>query len=399
MIITGTSSSERLVGSDLADIFDPAGGNDTIEGGGGFDTLAFSGAYYQALSANSISADLATGVASIYIVYNPKLGLTVQTIKFTSVENLTGSQTNDMLLGNGVANVLVGGNGHDRLDGRGGNDRLFGGDGDDWLTGGLGNDLITGGLGIDTALFDTAAVSYIVDLTANRAWSGSGNDTLASIEHVTTGAGNDWVKGSTVANLLILGDGDDVGYAVGTSGDEIRGGLGNDRLYGSAGNDRLHGEEGVDRIAGGAGDDVLTDTGTIRTEWSALFGGTGNDEFNLYGVNTIGAHGGTGDDMFYFWSNGTNYVDGGAGVDTYFASFGMFRATSGFVQISDFELGVDKLSAQSLGGDPGFTYLIEDWGPNTGVIFREISSGLEATVMLLGVAASDFDPGRDFVLL
>ena len=182
-------------------------------------------------------------------------------------------------------------------------------------------------------------------------------------------------------------------------GDDIRGGFGNDALYGSAGNDKLHGEEGEDWLTGGAGNDLLTDTGTIRTEWSNLFGGTGDDEFNLYGVNTIGAHGGDGNDIFYFWNNGTNYVDGGAGADTYFASFGMFREISGFVQIADFQLGVDKLSAQSLGGDPGFTYLIEDWGAHTGVIFREISSGLEATIMLLNIKASDFEPARDFVLL
>ena len=68
----------------------------------------------------------------------------------SAIENVIGSQGNDVLTGNGDDNVLIGQAGSDTLDGAGGNDRLDGRAGIDTLIGGGGNDMRLGGLGDDS---------------------------------------------------------------------------------------------------------------------------------------------------------------------------------------------------------------------------------------------------------
>ena len=65
------------------------------------------------------------------------------------IENLTGSDHNDTLEGDGNPNVLKGGGGNDDLDGEGNVDKLYGGAGRDSLDGGAGNDMLNGGAGDD----------------------------------------------------------------------------------------------------------------------------------------------------------------------------------------------------------------------------------------------------------
>jgi len=77
------------------------------------------------------------------------------------------------------------------------------------------------------------------------------------IEHATGGSGNDVLTGSTLANRLSGGAGDDT----------VIGGAGNDVLIGSSGNDRLQGDAGNDVLyLAGIGVDTAT-------------GGTGSDRF------------------------------------------------------------------------------------------------------------------------
>jgi Ca2+-binding RTX toxin-like protein len=76
-----------------------------------------------------------------------------------SIENATGGDGDDMIIGNGDANILRSERGEDELRGRGGDDtldgddgpdQLFGGNGDDTLDGGRGNDHLNGGDGNDS---------------------------------------------------------------------------------------------------------------------------------------------------------------------------------------------------------------------------------------------------------
>ena len=85
--------------------------------------------------------------------------------RLASIENLTGSDHNDILGGDENPNVLKGGGGNDTLTGgdegiAGAGDMLYGGAGRDTLDGGVGNDMLNGGAGDD-------------DLTG-----GTGNDTF-----------------------------------------------------------------------------------------------------------------------------------------------------------------------------------------------------------------------------
>lgn len=91
-----------------------------------------------------------------------------------SIENVIGTNFNDVLTGNSGDNRLFGLNGHDTLNGGSGNDQLSGWSGNDLLIGGAGNDTLTGGDGIDT-------------LTG-----GDGNDRLiggAGADSLTSGVG------------------------------------------------------------------------------------------------------------------------------------------------------------------------------------------------------------------
>lgn len=189
------------------------------------------------------------------------------------VENVTGSNFNDVLKGDGGANILRGLDGDDEIEGHAGNDILDGGAGDDELDGGSGNDLLFGGLGNDE-----------LD-------GGSGDDELhggAGDDVLEGEGGNDTLYGEDGNDLLKGDGGDDVLYG-GAGDDVLRGQGGNDVLDGGAGNDRLEGDGGADVLSGGSGDDVLIAKGGDDT----LSGGTGND-----------------------------FIDGGAGADTFLFGVG-----------------------------------------------------------------------------
>lgn len=114
-----------------------------------------------------------------------------------------------------------------------------------------------------------------------------------------------------------------------TGNDSLRGGEGNDRLYGGGGNDTLRGGEGYDRMYGGAGDDVLQDGGTGLDEF---YGGAGNDLFLVSGSGNDTFAGGEGDDTLRleadtFWSRLT--LDVAASVETLDLTAGVLRGTSG----------------------------------------------------------------------
>jgi hypothetical protein len=122
------------------------------------------------------------------------------------------------------------------VDGGAGDDTLIGSAFDDTLTGGAGNDTIDGGAGTDTLSFDERRAAVRVDLHAGSATAAGGErDTLANIENVRGGSGDD----------VLIGDG---------GANELTGGGGNDELRGRGGADSLAGNGLLD---GGAGDDLI----------------------------------------------------------------------------------------------------------------------------------------------
>ena len=202
-------------------------------------------------------------------------------------DNVTGTQYDDIIYGNG------------------GNDTIDAGNGDDILVGGKGNDTLNGSYGNDTYVwnlgdgFDTIS-DYQSSSTESRedkikfgegisfedlSFENSGNDLIIYVNGDKTqglrlkdyyyGSSYaieilEFADGSTV-NLTQIGltfqqhddsetitgtDYDDVIYANGGN-DTVNAGSGNDTIYGGTGNDTLNGQNGNDILAGGTGNDTL----------------------------------------------------------------------------------------------------------------------------------------------
>lgn len=80
------------------------------------------------------------------------------------IENATGGNASDLIIGNEVANVLSGSDGNDTMLGAGGDDELHGEAGADRLDGGFGSDILLGGTGNDRFVFSNG---YGVDAIAD----------------------------------------------------------------------------------------------------------------------------------------------------------------------------------------------------------------------------------------
>jgi Ca2+-binding RTX toxin-like protein len=176
--INGGSGNDYLVGSPGNGVINGGPGNDTLVGGGGsktlvggpgLDTVSYAGRN------DPVTVDLAAGTGDAAGEHD-----TLQ-----QIENVTGGNGNDTILGDDGTNILDGGPGNDTIDGRGGNDQLFGGPGNDTLIGGPGDDTLDGGPGNDTLL------------------GGPGNDTLNG------GPGNDILDGGPGADVMAGGGGND----------------------------------------------------------------------------------------------------------------------------------------------------------------------------------------------
>ncbi|WP_420912001.1 M10 family metallopeptidase C-terminal domain-containing protein, partial [Muribacter muris] len=147
----------------------------------------------------------------------------------TQIENLIGSDYDDILTGNKADNIIYGGDGNDVIDGGEGNDFIDGGRGADTMLGGLGNDIfIVDDIG-DTVKenlnegVDTI-YSYIdyqlPDNTENLFLQGGA---IKGIGNVL----DNYLKGNHLDNVLIGGEGND----------HLNGAGGNDILTGGAGQD------------------------------------------------------------------------------------------------------------------------------------------------------------------
>jgi Ca2+-binding RTX toxin-like protein len=333
--VTGSALAETIVGNELSNTLDGRGGNDTLDGGLGND-LIIGGPGIDTVSYLSHDGlgPLPGEMNSIQLGQNGGDGFfartevvsgtttTVETDTLRGIENVTGSNASEFIVGNELDNVLNGRGGNNEFVGEGGNDTLIGGSGDDFYvfddsyvfavprTTNIGNDTISDSGGNDTIFLgaNTLAASRQV-----------GNDLLLTLRtgtvqvldqfgthHVETlFDGNNFL---TLAAGMTGGNGS--GIISGTDGNDVMDGRGGDDwLYGNGGNDRLIGGTGNDHLFGGAGNDVLEgDEGN-----DVLDGGPGNDRLI----------GGPGNDVFVFAPTSETLDfgrkardDGGANLDT-----------------------------------------------------------------------------------
>ncbi|MCA6124196.1 hypothetical protein J6500_20200 [Bradyrhizobium sp. WSM 1704] len=136
------------------DFFVGGPGGDAFAGGGGNNTVSYDNAL-AAVRADLFNPGTNTGEAA---------GDT-----YSNIQNLIGSDFNDLLFGNGAANVLRGGKGND------------------FIGGGGGNDIIDGGAGFDMSNYTNATAAITVVMSATSTVTGNssvGVDTLISVENI-----------------------------------------------------------------------------------------------------------------------------------------------------------------------------------------------------------------------
>ncbi|NRR32917.1 DUF4347 domain-containing protein, partial [Oxalobacteraceae bacterium] len=375
-LISGSYSNRLINGTAGADTLLIYGGNNTLAGGDGNDTI-------------NASSTTAEGSAL--------LGENGDDWLFGGYANdwLEGGAGNDVLRSSGNAGVdtLIGGAGNDTFNigvsgFRPGTIVGDGGDGDDIFEIGINDGwstttmALTGGQGVDTYRFQygmsgVATNAVVLDFAAgaggdridlsellansdrgNFGYIGanpfgadlqyvrlvqSGADTLLQYDaNGAAGSASGFITMLTLKDIdastltadnfidgiptsLIAPDGSTAGgrnISGSTGADTLSGGHFNDTIAGGAGADVLHGLSGNDSLLGGADDDQLYgDSGA-----DLLDGGAGNDSFfSAFDEGSDTLIGGDGNDFVQIWWGSTVgtatrdaalVVDGGAGDDT-----------------------------------------------------------------------------------
>lgn len=222
--LTGSTGNDSLTGDANANVLDGAAGNDTLVGGGGADTLT--GGAGDDILAGGGGADIIDGGEGVDTNSFAGIGLGVTATvnadgtgtaeygmvseTFTGIENLTGSDNNDVLIATGAAANTI-----------------SGGAGDDLIAGGGGVDILDGGEGNDTNSFQGIGLGVTANLAAGTASYGMVNETFTNFENLLGSDNDDSLRGNGGENTL-------------------EGAAGDDTLIWSGGNDILDGGEGFD---------------------------------------------------------------------------------------------------------------------------------------------------------
>jgi VCBS repeat-containing protein len=305
--IQASMFDDTLLGSNntSTETFAGLGGNDFIDGRGGFDLATYNNIYFSTGPVTvNMGAGTATGDASIgndtlrsieaiqgtnfNDVYDASTFGTAGALNigsngtFNQFEGLGG---NDSITGNGATRVIyssatggvtvhlaagtasgdasvgtdtfsgvnsaTGSSFADSYDATGfvGGVGAFGGGNFNLFEGLGGNDTITGN-GNTRIAYSQAAAAVTVDLSLGTAHGTAAGD-VAGVGTDTILGGVNSVQGSNFADTIIGGSGNDI----------LFGGAGNDTISGGGGSDTISGQGGNDTIDGGAGTDMAVFTG------------------------------------------------------------------------------------------------------------------------------------------
>ncbi|WP_341367465.1 M10 family metallopeptidase C-terminal domain-containing protein [Yoonia sp. BS5-3] len=258
---------------------------------GGSDTITYTGNNDATIDLRAATLQYADGGGG-YLSYVEGIAGGYTIANGAVIENATGGDGDDTLIGNAVDNVLVG---------NGGSDEIIGGRGDDEIDTGTGNDEANGNSGSDEISAD------------------SGTNTLFG------SSGFDDITGGTGVDIIDGGSGDD----------NISGGNGGDTIYGGKGDDTISGDGGADIIIGGLGADTLT-------------GGAGADDFVFEFISDSYADS-TRRDTITDFETGTDDIDlSNIGGLTFVGTTG-FSNTAGEVRLE--ESGGDTIVQLDSDGD------------------------------------------------
>jgi Ca2+-binding RTX toxin-like protein len=338
-ILIGGDGNDRLFGGAGGDTLEGGAGNDYMDGGTGRDAVTYANelagvsvdlAITTAQNTFGAGIDTLINIEDLYgSAFNDTL-LGTNGVNFISAgagnDVIDGRGGDDMLIGGAGDDTIFGGLGNDSITGDDGSDTIDGGAGDDYIVGGTtahdtliggdgndrifasfdgaaiqggaGDDIITviggsnvidGGLGQDRASFTGMVVDLTIDLnvTTVQDYSSAGTLTIANVEQVVGGWGNDVITGTDAANfidgrygsnVLSGGGGDDTIWTYGLN-NTLNGGDGNDSLWsrGQDFNDTLNGGDGNDTLLGGH---ILNGgNGSDSLAGDIMTGGAGADVF------------------------------------------------------------------------------------------------------------------------
>ena len=282
----GNNLANNLTEGVAADNILGAGGNDTLNGGGGNysiygdseNDLLNSGAGLDSMyggegndALNALEADIDNGIGDE--VYIGKGKDTLNTLEagtdkgigddvdilpfppfppFPPPGPITGTPGADPITGTPGADIIYALGGNDTVNGLAGNDRIYGDSGNDSLYsdagldsmyGGSGNDTLNAeGLGRDNLFGETGNDVYIVNWTGDNLVENpnQGIDTVRS-------SASSYTLGANVENLILTGT------AVNGTGNNL-----NNQITGNSRNNTLNGGGGNDTLNGGGGNDILT---------------------------------------------------------------------------------------------------------------------------------------------
>ncbi|WP_044417948.1 Ig-like domain-containing protein [Halarcobacter anaerophilus] len=256
-IYTGTSQDDVINAYFGDNLIVTGEGNNTITTGAGDDLIfAHEGTNHidAGLGNDTVSYELSQSAVYKSLEETGNSGV-ASNDTYNNVENLIGSDFDDILGGSSSDNIIKGNDGNDILSGLG------------------GADVLDGGEGTDISSYSFSQDHVEVNLERNYADSGDASgDSFVSIEGVMGSNLADYLVGDTSSNIFYGNEGNDNISAL--SGDDIvYGGAGDDFIKGDDGNDTLYGESGDDILLGGSGDDVL-EGGTGKNN---LLGGEGKD--------------------------------------------------------------------------------------------------------------------------
>ena len=180
-----------------------------------------------------------------------------------------GGEGADTLTGAELADDLTGGPGDDRLSGGAGNDSLF--DRDTRARRGTpGSDAVDGGPGVDVLSYGGRIDPLSIDLGDAAPDGGRGEaDSIAAVENLVGGLGDDRLGGDELRNVIDGASGDDVVSGAGGS-DQLKDGAGEDLVDGGAGSDAIatggtiSDPDGLNRVTCGDGFDRVSGGPTTR---------------------------------------------------------------------------------------------------------------------------------------
>lgn len=318
---TGNALGNSIVGNAAANTLDGGAGNDKINGGAGIDDMtggAGNDAFYVDDTDDVVHENATEGTDTVFASATYTLSDNVENLTLQGKLDIdgTGNALNNKITGNNGSNLLVGLGGNDTLNGGKGADTMEGGDGSDTYYVNVAGDVVTEAAGVSGDV-DTIIASVNYTASANVE-----NLTLAGA--AVEGVGNEldnYIKGTTAANILSGGAGDDT----------LDGGSGDDDMTGGDGSDTFIVTSVDDAVHEGAG--LSGDIDTVKSTVSYTLGenlenltltgfgansGAGNSLDNtIIGNSAANALTGGGGDDWLDGGSGNDTMNGGNGSDTY----------------------------------------------------------------------------------